>query len=176
MNHSNDNPTTTRRYVKHQRNNQVNKTAKKSKKSNQKIKINQNDQSQNKSNQDIQSNKIKNSQNNQPARDSNQDQAQAPQLSLATPSPFMAEPQISEPGISERRGIKWVRSMALQHTQALTSLQIPGELEEPTSTLVLTSSKKQFIDVRITCKAGHSLPNEGQYSSLSAVLSDLLDS
>ncbi|CAD0090623.1 unnamed protein product, partial [Aureobasidium vineae] len=59
----------------------------------------------------------------------------------------MAEPQRNEPNISERRGIRWIPD--------------DHQLEEPTSTLVLTSSRGQFVDVRIFCKPGEALPNEG---------------
>jgi hypothetical protein len=41
--------------------------------------------------------------------------------------------------------------------------QLPDEskLEEPTSTLVLTSSRGEFVDIRIFCKPGETLPNDG---------------
>ncbi|KAI5211121.1 hypothetical protein E4T38_01730 [Aureobasidium subglaciale] len=74
------------------------------------------------------------------------------QLSLAHHSRTMDNPKTNEPGISERRGIRW-----LPHQL---------ELEEPTSTLVLTGSKGQFVDIRIFCKQGDTLPNEGGPSQL----------
>jgi hypothetical protein len=47
---------------------------------------------------------------------------------------------------------------------AYNSVQLPSEnnVEEPTSTLVLTSSQGQFVDIRIFCKPGDTLPNEGK--------------
>ncbi|CAD0113898.1 unnamed protein product [Aureobasidium uvarum] len=79
-------------------------------------------------------------------------QPQSLHLSATLPTRTMAEPQRNEPGISERRGIRW--------------LPDDHQLEEPTSTLVLTSSRGQFVDVRISCKPGEILPNEGGPSSL----------
>ncbi|CAC9888102.1 unnamed protein product, partial [Aureobasidium pullulans] len=137
MNHPNDKPTKPRIYKNHTRSIKKHNGSKKNNK-NAKVqnKSHQNDQSQ-------QSNKIdKNSQSNQPPN--NTDQAQASHLSSAPSFPAMSEPQTSEPGISERRGIRW----------------IPDDLKEPTSTLVLTSSRKQFVDIRIFCQRGHPLPNE----------------
>ncbi|KAH0070428.1 hypothetical protein KCU96_g16941, partial [Aureobasidium melanogenum] len=64
----------------------------------------------------------------------------------------MAESQRNEPGISERRGIRW--------------LPDDSKLEEPTSTLVLTGSRGHFVDIRIFCNPGEPLPNEGGPSSL----------
>ncbi|KAI4808943.1 hypothetical protein E4T44_11028 [Aureobasidium sp. EXF-8845] len=90
--------------------------------------------------------KNKDSQNTQPIiRDSNQ--AQSSHLTTALPTRIMADTSRNEPGISERRGIRW----------------LPNEnnIEEPTSTLVLTSSQGQFVDIRIFCKPGETLPNEG---------------
>ncbi|KAI5205771.1 hypothetical protein E4T39_02926 [Aureobasidium subglaciale] len=77
----------------------------------------------------------------------NNNLSQPHQLSLALHSRTMDNTKTNEPGISERRGIRW-----LPHQL---------ELEEPTSTLVLTSSKGKFVDIRIFCKQGDSLPNEG---------------
>lgn len=159
MNHSNDKPTKPRIYKNHTRSIKKHNGSKKNNK-NAKVqnKSHQNDLSQ-------QSNKIdKNSQSNQSPN--NTDQAQASHLSSAPSFPTMSEPQTSEPGISERRGIRWVRGMTFRPGRTLTSLQIPDDLKEPTSTLVLTSSRKQFVDIRIFCQRGHPLPNEGQYSTL----------
>ncbi|THW64345.1 hypothetical protein D6D25_02057 [Aureobasidium pullulans] len=145
MNHPNDKPTKPRIYKNHTRSIKKHNGSKKNNK-NAKVqnKSHQNDQSQ-------QSNKIdKNSQSNQPPPPNNTDQAQASHLSSAPSLPTMSEPQTSEPGISERRGIRW----------------IPDDLKEPTSTLVLTSSRKQFVDIRIFCQRGHPLPNEGGPSEL----------
>ncbi|KAH0377547.1 hypothetical protein E4T52_15974 [Aureobasidium sp. EXF-3400] len=90
-------------------------------------------------------NKKKAEQNNQPPQ--NTHRAQPLHLSTALPSRSMAESQRNEPGISERRGIRW----------------LPDEpkLEEPTSTLVLTGSRGHFVDIRIFCNPRESLPNEG---------------
>jgi hypothetical protein len=52
----------------------------------------------------------------------------------------------------------------LHISSAYDSVQLPSEnsIEEPTSTLVLTSSQGQFVDIRIFCKPGETLPNEGK--------------
>ncbi|KAG9667155.1 hypothetical protein KCU99_g9090, partial [Aureobasidium melanogenum] len=95
-------------------------------------------------------NKKKAEQTNQPPQ--NTHRAQPLYLSTALPSRIMAESQRNEPGISERRGIRW----------------LPDEpkLEESTSTLVLTGSRGHFVDIRIFCNPRESLPNEGGPSSL----------
>jgi hypothetical protein len=52
-----------------------------------------------------------------------------------------------------------------QHNSiAHTPPQLADEpkLEEPTSTLVLTSSRGEFVDIRIFCKPGETLPNDGE--------------
>ncbi|KAI4723636.1 hypothetical protein E4T48_00181 [Aureobasidium sp. EXF-10727] len=94
--------------------------------------------------------KKKTAQNKQPAQKTTQ--AQPLRLPAALPTRTMAQPQRNEPGISERRGIRW--------------LPDDHQLEEPTSTLVLTSSQGRFVDVRIFCNPGEILPNEGGPSSL----------
>ncbi|KAG9730164.1 hypothetical protein KCU75_g19100, partial [Aureobasidium melanogenum] len=88
--------------------------------------------------------KKKGDQNKQPPQ--NTHRAQPLHLSTALPSRTMAESQRNEPGISERRGIRW--------------LPDDSKLEEPTSTLVLTGSRGHFVDIRIFCNPGEPLPNE----------------
>ncbi|KAG9826129.1 hypothetical protein KCU98_g14292, partial [Aureobasidium melanogenum] len=96
------------------------------------------------------SKKKKGDQNKQPPQ--NTHRAQPLHLSTALPSRTMTELQRNEPGISERRGIRW--------------LPDDPKLDEPTSTLVLTGSRGHFVDIRIFCNPGESLPNEGGPSSL----------
>jgi hypothetical protein len=77
----------------------------------------------------------------------------------------MTEPQRNEPGISERRGIRWV-CIQLSIVSNCPNIidQLPDSMEEPTSTLVLTSSRRQFVDIRIICGPGQALPNEGEFN------------
>lgn len=101
----------------------------------------------------------------QPAQNINQ--AHSLHLSSALPSRTMAESLRNEPGISERRGIRWVCNTVLSiDSNVFNSSQLPDEprLEEPTSTLVLTSSRGEFVDIRISCTPGETLPNEGELS------------
>jgi hypothetical protein len=111
--------------------------------------------------------KKQNSQNKQPTQNINQ--AHSLHLSLALPSRTMAESPRNEPGISERRGIRWVCNITLPIDSSVSnSSQLPDEprLEEPTSTLVLTSSRGEFVDIRISCTPGETLPNEGKLNIL----------
>ncbi|KAG9941561.1 hypothetical protein KCU85_g9563, partial [Aureobasidium melanogenum] len=87
---------------------------------------------------------------NQPAQKTHPPQSL--HLSTTLPSRTMAESQRNEPAVSERRGIRW--------------LPDDPKLQEPTSTLVLTGSRGQFVDIRIFCNPGETLPNEGGPSSL----------
>jgi len=56
----------------------------------------------------------------------------------------------------------------LRKTRAHRPFQLPDDpkLEEPTSTLVLTSSRGQFVDIRISCTPGETLPNQGELTTL----------
>ena len=107
--------------------------------------------------------KKKHSPNEQPAQSTKQTHSLP--LSPALPSRTMAESLRNEPGISERRGIRWVCNITLSiDSSAHKSFQLPDEPrhEEPTTSFDLTSSRGQFVDIRIFCSPGQTLPNQGE--------------
>ena len=56
---------------------------------------------------------------------------------------------MGRPSITQRKHFRLVPALFYRGYETLTSPQVPGEAEEPTSTIVLTSKSSHYVDVRI---------------------------